>query len=1767
MDSPQQRFLARLALLATVVLAPSYGLSAPTSASESSFNQATDKDKAPGWAFPNFMSPDKSASIVENGNRFVRFTNDDITKVAGMERSFPLPAGMRFVIVSARMRTEGIKLGAEGWHEPRIAMRFADDAGNQVGDYPNMPAQRTDADWTQKTVELDVPAGATQLVLQPGLWLTAGTLDLDDVSVEAHASRLDHVRSKVAPFKDGFPIGQFEGAGANGVPNGWEGPSGVSIVPAVQSTRVQTDRHPDSQGPDVPASPAGKVLKIFSDKWDSDTLATTTFAVDSDWQELAIAFKMKPESMKLGPEIRSPQPMRWRQAGLHVAFIGADGKELTEGGGYFLQHPRDWNAFTTSVGVPDGAVAARVQVGLFWSAGTIYIDNLTIVPSTELRLVDATLSPELASDFAQKPAVDIGAFRSEISLNGLWKFVPASGVTLKEPKGFGYAKVPGAWNGDAVVQRGIGKSWLLFKGSEVAQAWYERPINIPANWDGRAVVLDLDRVSTDAVVYLDGQEMGQVTWPAGQVDLTPAIEPGVEQTLRIRVLAVDDKTEVVSYMGYLNEPKAAAKLDNRGLIGDGVKLLSRPRGGHVADVYVRPSTRLDKVDVDVELTDVTTAGPVTFIATMLDESGKVEKTFETTANVQAAPRQTVTVSWPWADPRLWDYRQPNRYTMKLSLTGAPVTDEYVQAFGFREFWIDGRDFYLNGTLYNLRPNNLQYGSMPAGMLRAGYNFAELWPDDRGRRGSGAGYDDRAIDEADRVGMPIAAKLMHMGDWASDIKKWESPEARAEYRRLMEIDLRRWRNNPSVVMWAHSSNVFQWTGDGEPRLLGQPNVSNHQEWERRRDNALQAIAMAKELDPIRPIYAHHGADAGEVYTSNFYLNFIPLQEREEWMAHWAKHGKMPFIAIEFGTPLYSSLNRDKDGYTPQGHSEPSLTEWMAVYLGHEAYQLEPTEMRKIFLERYRGSDNHRSEYDPHLRHNGYDQILTKSESFKKLQNLFYRNTWRSWRTMGVSGMGIPWHQTDPNAYPELPANNNDTLAWIAGPPGETGAGTPTDPEVPNFTRKDHNFAPGQRVAKQIVLINDARTPSNYNATWTVTIDDKQVAVGEKAGELVVGEKLFLPVEFDVPIIADARSAGTITLNATISDAKHTDSFPFTVFAPQPKASGRLAVFDPAGDTTKLLTDLGYEVVPWTTGQPEGDVAVIGRHTLSNRNVPPGDLDQFVKAGGRLIVFGQDNDWTRLSLGLRTAPHVSRRVFKVNADHPVTAGLENDDLRDWAGEGTLVNGYPHRPGTEWLDSYGWRWGNRGSVSSTPIEKPHHGSFRPILECEFDLAYTPLIEMDYGRGRITLCTLDLEARANGSDAAANKLAHQVMEHVRAGAIAPKADRVVYVGNDAGANLLDDLGVRYDKADAIDSAAGLNVLGEGADLSGLKAFINNGGKALVLPRDADNAPPGMTIEATNDYQGSITVPTWPEAAGISPADLHWKTVHDGRPIIAAPEGIEIAADGMLARQPGAKGGVAIYAQVDPTYLPADEKHYFRFTRWRQTRALSQLLANLGATFAQDAKFVALLQRPQQGYALAGEWDAQQTVVLPESLYRQWHSVQPISDRAKLLIAKSANDDTSTDGWQRVSVPAYRESYGPKWKWTDGETLFRKVIDLPDYMAGQDMFLSVGRVDETEETFVNGTSIGSSKSWLFPRGHKVPGHLLKPGKNVIVVRNWDEGIHGGMCGAASAILLRSMAADPGLYHADYLSDQVDESTDEAGWKSNYERWFIADNPYRYTRW
>ncbi|MBN2593138.1 MAG: hypothetical protein JXA81_06500 [Sedimentisphaerales bacterium] len=97
---------------------------------------------------------------------------------------------------------------------------------------------------------------------------------------------------------------------------------------------------------------------------------------------------------------------------------------------------------------------------------------------------------------------------------------------------------------------------------------------------------------------------------------------------------------------------------------------------------------------------------------------------------------------------------------------------------------------------------------------------------------------------------------------------------------------------------------------------------------------------------------------------------------------------------------------------------------------------------------------------------------------------------------------------------------------------------------------------------------------------------------------------------------------------------------------------------------------------------------------------------------------------------------------------------------------------------------------------------------------------------------------------------------------------------------------------------------------------------------------------------------------------------------------------------------------------------------------------------------------------------------------------------------------------WTTMNVPGY---------WADsplgnvnGVVWFRKEIDVPASMTGKPARLLLGRVVDSDRTYVNGEFVGSVSYQYPPRKYDVPENLLKEGKNIIVVRVVNNTGRGG---------------------------------------------------------
>lgn len=98
--------------------------------------------------------------------------------------------------------------------------------------------------------------------------------------------------------------------------------------------------------------------------------------------------------------------------------------------------------------------------------------------------------------------------------------------------------------------------------------------------------------------------------------------------------------------------------------------------------------------------------------------------------------------------------------------------------------------------------------------------------------------------------------------------------------------------------------------------------------------------------------------------------------------------------------------------------------------------------------------------------------------------------------------------------------------------------------------------------------------------------------------------------------------------------------------------------------------------------------------------------------------------------------------------------------------------------------------------------------------------------------------------------------------------------------------------------------------------------------------------------------------------------------------------------------------------------------------------------------------------------------------------------------------------GWRRINIPGFWEDQGLKN--LDGVVWYRKEITVPASMVGAPARLSLGRIVDADEAYVNGKRVGNTTYQYPQRRYQLPEDVLKEGKNIIVVRVSNFGMKGG---------------------------------------------------------
>ncbi|MGB8490592.1 MAG: sialate O-acetylesterase [Bacteroidales bacterium] len=110
--------------------------------------------------------------------------------------------------------------------------------------------------------------------------------------------------------------------------------------------------------------------------------------------------------------------------------------------------------------------------------------------------------------------------------------------------------------------------------------------------------------------------------------------------------------------------------------------------------------------------------------------------------------------------------------------------------------------------------------------------------------------------------------------------------------------------------------------------------------------------------------------------------------------------------------------------------------------------------------------------------------------------------------------------------------------------------------------------------------------------------------------------------------------------------------------------------------------------------------------------------------------------------------------------------------------------------------------------------------------------------------------------------------------------------------------------------------------------------------------------------------------------------------------------------------------------------------------------------------------------------------------------------------------------GWPVMTLPSLFESVTGDF---DGAVWFRKSVEVPAEMAGKDLVLSLGPIDDMDRAYFNGKLIGSNEVsgvYQLERNYEIPRNLVKEGFNTIAVRVIDNQGGGGIWGKPGSINL-----------------------------------------------
>ena len=294
-----------------------------------------------------------------------------------------------------------------------------------------------------------------------------------------------------------------------------------------------------------------------------------------------------------------------------------------------------------------------------------------------------SLAPVTAS------ATGTPGLRQTVSLNGSWTFTDHTGSVS-------VVQVPHSW--EYTAPNGVSPS------DSSRTCTYARTVEI-GDYAGKRLFLQFDAVNKEAVIYVDGQEVGRHTggFTAFSVDITEASHGKDTIIVEVAVTNITAgtmplNTDFTHFAGIYRDvslvavdPRAYLSLEDSGSQG----------------VYLDTAVDLTNgmaVLTPRALVSGQGTGKISVSVTLKDAAGCTVGTACKAVNGAGLPEEVVLDPILVPDARLWQGTEdPYLYTVETQVcVDGSLVDANTQQVGFRTYKVQDGTFYLNGQPYELR---------------------------------------------------------------------------------------------------------------------------------------------------------------------------------------------------------------------------------------------------------------------------------------------------------------------------------------------------------------------------------------------------------------------------------------------------------------------------------------------------------------------------------------------------------------------------------------------------------------------------------------------------------------------------------------------------------------------------------------------------------------------------------------------------------------------------------------------------------------------------------------------------------------------------------------------------------------------------------------------------------------------------------------------------------------------------------------------------------